>query len=343
MGSRHHRRGRCASRPRAVRFARVVRGAPGASGYAAPVSAPPLPAAPLQPPPPDRAAALRVNRRGIQLMVGAMACFIANDSLVKLVSEALPAGQLIFLRGVMATLLVIAFARATGAELRLPVVARPAVALRAGIDGLATFLYLVALFNMPIANATAINMAAPLFIVALAGPLLGERVDARRWLAVGAGFGGVLLVIQPSAEGFDLWALVCLVATLLHALRDFATRRIPAGVSSIAITLATASLVTVLAALLSAVQGWQPPGARELGLLAAAAVFLAVGYHLVIRSTREGEFSVIAPFRYTGLLLALLVGWVVWGDLPNLLGWGGIVLLMLAGLYLIHCERRRAR
>jgi len=307
------------------------------------VSAPPLPAAPLQPSAAERAAALRVNRRGIQLMIGAMACFIANDAIVKLVSESLSAGQLIFIRGAMATLLVIAFARATGAELRVPVAARRPVALRAGIDALATFLYLVSLFNMPIATATAINMAAPLFIVALAGPLLGERVDARRWLAVAAGFGGVLLVIQPGTDGFDLWALLCLAATLLHALRDFATRRIPAGVSSIAITLATAGSVTLLAALLSALQGWQPVGARELGLLAAAAVFLASGYHLVIRSTREGEFSVIAPFRYSGLLLALLVGWVVWGDLPNLLGWSGIALLMLAGLYLIHCERRRAR
>jgi len=243
----------------------------------------------VQPPSSERAAALRVNRRGIQFMVGAMACFIANDSLVKLVSESLPAAQLIFIRGVMATLLVILYARATRAPLRVPAAARRAVGLRAGIDALATFLYLVALFNMPLANATAINMAAPLFIVALAGPLLGERVDARRWLAIAAGFGGVLLVIQPSTDGFDVWALVCLAATLLHALRDFATRRIPAGVSSVAITLATAGSVTALAALLSAVQGWQPPGARAFALLAAAAVFLAAGYHLVIRTHPRGR------------------------------------------------------
>lgn len=287
------------------------------------------------------ARALRANRRGIRLMVAAMACFIVNDALVKLASASMPAAQLIFVRGLMATLLVLAVARATGATLRPAQLATGWVAGRAAIDAVASVAYLVSLFHLPIANATAINMASPLFIVALAVPLLGERVDARRWAAVVAGFAGVLLVIQPKAEGFNAFALLCLAATLLHALRDLATRRIAPGIPSIAVTLATAVAVTLLAGALSAVQGWVSAGPRELVLLACASVFLAGGYHLIIRSTRCGDVSAIAPFRYTGLLWALTLGWAVWGDVPDPLAWAGIALLIAAGLYLIRRERLR--
>jgi drug/metabolite transporter (DMT)-like permease len=288
-------------------------------------------------------AALRENRRGILFMVAAMACFVVNDTLVKLASETMPASQLIFLRGAMASVLVFALAQATGATVRIAEVARGWVAVRSLIDGLASLIYLVALFNMPIANATAINMASPLFITVLAVLLLGERVDARRWFAIALGFVGVTLVIQPRVEGFNAYALLCLFATFLHALRDLATRRIGPGVGSIAITLSTAVVVTLLAGVVSLAQGWRPFGRHELLLLAAAAVFLASGYYFIVRSTRAGEFSVIAPFRYSGLLAALLLGWVIWGDVPNAIAWAGIALLTTAGLYLVYRERMRVR
>jgi drug/metabolite transporter (DMT)-like permease len=298
----------------------------------------PVSASSTAPPP---AAALRANARGIRAMVGAMACFIVNDTLVKVASGSLPAGQLIFVRGLMATLLVLAVMRATGVPARPGELARGWVAARAAIDAVASLAYLVSLFHLPIANATAINMASPLFLVALAVPLLGERVDALRRAAVAAGFAGVLLVIQPRLEGFNAYAWLCLFATLLHALRDLATRRVPPGVPSLAVTLATAIAVTALAGALSIVQGWVAMGAREVGLLAGASVFLAGGYHLIIRSVRIGEVSVVAPFRYSGLLFALGLGWAVWGDVPNPLAWGGIALLIAAGIVLIRHDRRR--
>jgi drug/metabolite transporter (DMT)-like permease len=100
--------------------------------------------------------------------------------------------------------------------------------------------------------------------------------------------------------------------------------------------------VTLLAGLLSLVQGWQPYGARELVLLALAAVFLAGGYHFVIRATRAGELSVIAPFRYTGLLWALVLGFAVWREVPDAIAWVGILLLIGAGLYTLHDQRNGA-
>lgn len=275
-------------------------------------------------------------------MVAAMACFVINDALVKYVSQSLPAGQLIFLRGLMASSLVLLVGKATGGQLRLRDLGNRWVAGRAAVDALASFAYLVSVFHLPLANATAINMASPLFIVVLAVLFLGERVDPARVLAIVVGFAGVLLVIQPRIEGFNAFALLCLFATFLHALRDLATRRIPTGIASMSITLSTAITVTLLAGSVSLVQGWQPASMQSLGLLAAASVFLAFAYYLIILGTRVGDLSVIAPFRYTGLLWALVLGWVVWGDVPNALAWMGIGLLLAAGLYLLSRERAKS-
>ncbi|MFO1328322.1 MAG: DMT family transporter [Rubrivivax sp.] len=278
----------------------------------------------------------RATRRGIRLMMAGMACFIVNDAIVKLVSASLPAGQLIFVRGLMASALVLLALRRSGVPLAPRQLLRGAVPLRAALDAAATFSYLLSLFHLPLANATAINMASPLMITAIAVGALGARVTWRQVLAIVAGFAGVLLVIQPSGAGFNAWAWLCLLAALLHALRDLVTTRIAHEVPAIGITLATALAVTAVAAAVMLVQGWQPLEARPFALLAAAAVFLAGGYHLVIRATRAGELALVAPFRYSGLLLAVALGWVLWGDVPNALAWAGIVLVMGAGWYLLR-------
>lgn len=281
------------------------------------------------------------NRRGILSMVGAMACFISNDALVKFASQSMPSAQLIFVRGALSVILVLVVAHALGATARLVEATRGWVAGRAVVDAMATMLYLGSLFHLPIGNATAINLAAPLFMTVFAVMFLGERVRGDRWLAVGAGFLGVLLVIQPRAEGFNYYALVCLLGTLFHAARDLMTRRIDAGIPSILITLATAVAVTLVSGVLSVIQGWRPFGLFELALLALASVFLAGGYYLIISSMRHGEMTLVAPFRYSGLLFALLLGYAVWGDVPNTLAWVGIALLIASGLYVVHNAKRR--
>lgn len=295
-------------------------------------------------PPSSPAAA---NRRGIFAMALAMAAFVVNDSLVKHVSESLPGPQLIFVRGLFATVLMLVVSHVLGAwkapdgGLRAMLSGR--VPLRSALDAMATMIYLTSLFHLPIGNATAINMAAPLFITLFAVWFFKERVDLARWLAVGTGFVGVLLIVQPSAAGFNAYALLCLAGTLFHAGRDLLTRRIPQSVPSVLITLATAIAVTLLSGAITALQGWQPMTARHGFLLATASIFLCVGYYLIIVGMRTGEMSVIAPFRYSGLLFALVLGWAVWGDVPNALAWAGIALLVGAGLYVLHGERARSR
>lgn len=283
------------------------------------------------------------NRRGILMMSASMAFFIGNDALVKLVSSTLPTPQLIFIRGLLVAVLIGAVVLGTGAARHWRTALTPTVWWRALFDSAATFGYLTALFHLPIANATAINLAAPLFLTVLAVLLLGERVDARRWALIVLGFVGVLLVVQPRADGFNAYALLCVFATLLHALRDLLTRRVPTQVPSLLITLATALTVSVLSGLWTVVDEWRPVSAPVFTQLAGAAVCLAIAYHLLTLSMRAGDMSLIAPFRYTGLLVALLLGYWVWGDVPNALAWGGIALLVAAGLGMLRGQRLRPR
>jgi len=255
----------------------------------------------------------------------------------------MPTLQLIFLRGIMSVVLVFAVAHAMGAAARLREIAGRWVVVRAVLEAGASIVYLAGLIHLPIANATAINLASPLFMTVLAVAFLRERVGAERWLMVVLGFAGVVLVIQPGVAGFNRYALVCLLATFLQALRDLLTRRIDAGVPAILITLATTAVVTILSGGLSLFEGWRPFGAGQLAVLALAAAFLMGAYYLIIDSMRHGEMSLVAPFRYSGLLYALLVGYLAWGDVPNALAWCGIVLMAGSGVYALHGERRRAR
>ena len=276
-------------------------------------------------------------------MVGAMACFIVNDSLVKHASETMPATELIFVRGVMASTLVLVVAWATGATRRIREVARGWVAVRALVDAVATMLFLVSLFHLPLANATAINMASPLIITVLAAMFLRERLGPARWLAVSVGFVGVLFIIQPRADGFDGYALLCLLSTLLLSVRDLVTRRVHAAVPSILVTLSNTIAVTLFAAILSMFETWRAFSPYEVGYLAVVAVFLATAYYLLVVSTRHGDLSLTAPFRYTALPFATVAGFVVWGDTPNALAWGGIALIIASGVYVLRVSRRARR
>jgi drug/metabolite transporter (DMT)-like permease len=282
------------------------------------------------------------NRRGILAMAAGMGCFVVNDTLVKVVSESLPAAQLIFLRGLFATALLLMISGRMGALPQLGALLDRRVVIRALFDALATLTYLTSLFHLPIANATAINMATPLFITLFAVVAFKEQVGGARWLAIATGFTGVLLVVQPSGAAFNAYALLCLGGTVLHASRDLMTRTIHRGIPSILVTLSTAVAVTLLSGALCLFSEWRPFAITQLGLLAAASIFLSGGYFLLTVAMRGGEMSLIAPFRYAGLLFALVLGYAVWGDVPNALAWTGIALLVAAGLYVLHGERARA-
>lgn len=292
--------------------------------------------------PPSHDVLRAANRRGVLAMCGAMACFVGNDTLVKYASQSLPASQLIFVRGVFATVLLLATGHALGLSRQLPRLLERRVLLRAGLDGFGTLAYLVSLFHLPLANTNAINMATPLFITVFAALVFREHVAAARWVAVAVGFTGVLLVVQPAGSAFNAFALLCLGSALLNASRDIVTRTIDRSVPSIQITLTTAVIVLLMAGCWSFYQPWGPVTAGQYALLAAASVCLSGGYLLLTMSMRSGELSLVAPFRYTALLFAVVVGYLVWSDAPNGMAWTGIALLVGAGLFVLQRERSRS-
>ena len=279
-------------------------------------------------------------------MSAGMVCFVLNDTLVKFVSDDLPASQLIFLRGVLAVLglllLVYATDRRQFSRAGLLHMVDKWVVLRSMLDGVASLVYLSALFHMPLGNATAINMSTPLLIALLSGLLMGVHVSARNWLIIGLGFVGVLMVVQPQADGFNAWAWVALAGTVLHALRDLSVRFIAPEVPSMVITVGTALAATVLSGVWSIFTPWQAVSATHWGMMAAAAVFLSCGYFFLIKATRMADMSVVAPFRYIGLLTAVLAGYVIWGDMPNPLAWCGMLLLVGAGILMLRLHRQPA-
>jgi drug/metabolite transporter (DMT)-like permease len=283
------------------------------------------------------------NRRGIVTMMAAMLFFVTNDALVKLVSHTLPTPQLIFVRGAFTTLLLLLMVVLTGSWAQWRSLCTRSVPVRALLDSAATFTYLTALFHLPLGNATAINLAAPLFLTLLAVFFLRERVGTMRWALIVLGFTGVLLVVQPDARGLNAYALLCVVGTLFHAGRDLLTRLVPAHVPSLLITISTSAMVTLLSGLWALTAPWQPMSLDHLLQLGGAAFCLAIAYHLLTLSMRAGDMSVIGPFRYSGLLVALVLGYLLWDEVPNLLAWGGIALLVMAGLGLLHSQRVSSR
>ena len=280
------------------------------------------------------------NRMGILAMIGAMVCFVINDALVKYVSQSLPGTELIFVRGVIASTMLLLLAWRFGALVHLREVFRGWVALRAALDALATAMFLLALFNLPISACTAINMTAPLMITALAPLFLGRQRSPRPWLATIIGFSGVLLVVQPKAGNFNGYALLCFAATFLAAIRDLVTQRIHAEIPSILVSLATMLSVTSLAAVLSPLDGWVPIPLASLARIVLAAAFLSSGYILIISALRRGEVAIVAPFRYTALPVALVVGLLVWSEWPNMYSWTGVALIVGSGVYVLRIGQR---
>ena len=280
-------------------------------------------------------------------MSASMACFTVNDAMMKALGETIPLFQALFLRGCATTVLMLGLTVALGA-FRLPPgrADRMWILLRTLCEIGAAWFFITALFHMPIANVTAVLQALPL-TVTLAGALfLREPVGWRRMLAILVGLVGVMLIVRPGPEGFDIHAIYALIAVLCVTLRDIATRRISAGVPSLSVAWAGALGVTLFAGAGAAVTDWVPMGGREWALLAGCALFILVAYLMSVMVMRRGEIAFITPFRYTGLLWALLLGLLIFDEWPDALTLLGAAIVVATGIFTLWREarqRRRAR
>lgn len=283
------------------------------------------------------------NVRGIVAMLAAMGSLIVNDCFIKLAVAELPAGEAIFLRGLFTTLLCAGMVAATSGAGALRELGARGVPPRAAADVAATFFYLNALFNMPIADATAILQFTPLAITAGAALFLAAPVGWRRWLATVAGLVGVLVIVRPFGEGFNPYSVLALAAVVFVAARDLLVRRVSPSVPALVIATASAVAVTVASLGLAGVETWQAPSLQTLMLLVGAGFGLVGGYYWIVVAMRSGDIAVVAPFRYSIILYAVLAGFVVWGEVPDAASWIGIGVVTAAGLYTFLRERRVAK
>jgi drug/metabolite transporter (DMT)-like permease len=272
-------------------------------------------------------------------MAVAMAGFTMNDTITKAVSSEMNFGQVMLVRGLFAIVLITALAWHQRAVRPLRTLMVKPVALRVAGEVGGTVSFLAAIVHLPLANTAAIFQALPLAITLGAALIFGEPVGWRRWLAIIAGFIGVLIIVRPGVEGFNQFSLLALVSVIFCAVRDLATKRIPAPIPSLFITLLTTVTVTTAgAAILVPLGGWTPPSGRALGLLALAAVLLLIGYQCVIMALRSGDISAVAPFRYSALLWAMLLGYLVFGDVPDAMMVTGASIIVLSGLYAFYAS-----
>lgn len=281
------------------------------------------------------------NTLGALLMVASMASFTVNDTLVKLTDGAVPLFQLIFLRGLLTTALILVTAGRLG-PIHLKINARDwgIIALRIIAEIGGTFFFLSALFNMPLGNVTAILQVIPLSVTLASALVLRETVGWRRMLAILIGFCGVLLIVKPGAAGFNIWSIYALIAVVCVTVRDLATRQLSVGVPSMTVTLVTAVSITSAAGLASLGTPWVPVSV-DLGLLiAGASVFILGGYFFSIQVMRVGDVSFVAPFRYTGLIWALVLGWFVFGDWPGWMTLAGAFIVVAMGTFTLYRERK---
>lgn len=283
-----------------------------------------------------------VNARGVAFMLGAMAAFATSDFLVKLATRLMPVSEIMALRGLIAVSMIGAvLARggygSAGAALRSPM-----AVLRGVIESGVSLTIMAGLSSLPLGDCAAIPQAAPLLITLYMVATRAESFDPVRMAMIVVGFVGVAMVARPSGA-FQPATLLLIAAAFLIAARDLVTRRIPRHVSSLAATLVTTMGTTVLGASLSSVQPWILPDARGFLLLGAAAAAVTLGNLCAIAAFREAEPSVVAPFRYTIVVYALLIGFVVWGDLPDPIAGLGIALIVGAGVVSILREKVRAR
>jgi len=277
-------------------------------------------------------------------MAAAMAGFSINDAITKFLTSQMNFGQIMLVRGIFACMLIGALAahRRALRPWRM-LLARP-VALRVigEIGGTVTFL--AAMTHLPLANVSAIFQSLPLAITLGAAVIFGEPVGWRRWLAIAAGFIGVLVIVRPGVEGFNQFSVLALISVAFCSVRDLATKRISTEIPALFVTLLTALAITIVGAMLMVpLGGWTPLSHHALGLLALAAVLVLIGYQCVILALRAGDISAVAPFRYSQLIWAMLLGYCVFGDLPDAAMVIGASVIVFSGLYAFHRERVRDR
>ncbi len=286
----------------------------------------------------------RDNLRGSLLMVLAMAVFALEDMFFKWSAAGMPIGQILLASGLFGWAVFAGMARREGRRTFSRAALHPAVLWRNAGEMVGSFAYITALASVPLATVSAVLQAMPLAVTLGAALFMGEQVGWRRWTAIGVGLFGVMLVIRPGMVGFEanlLWALVTVPAL---AVRDLASRRVPADYSTAQVSAWGLMAVSLLGAgvlVIGPAPVW--PTAWQGFALLGALIFGTIGYWAITAASRTGEVSIVAPYRYTRLIFAVLIGMFVFAEWPDRMTLIGAGLIIMAGIYSFLRERARMR
>ena len=282
--------------------------------------------------------------RGPLFMIVSTGSYIVNDTMMKLATAGLPPYEVLFLRGAAATLWGIPMLLALGYGRQMPLMMEKRVLARNALELGAILAYVVALANMQIADSTALGQVTPLLVMLGASLLFGERIGAVRMLLIGLGFVGAIMIAQPTMQGISVYALLALANAALAAARDLAGRRVAGetpgmivAISAVLVVLAGAGIAHLLT------ERWVVPGPHHLLLMAGAGFFLIFGHFFIFMAYRTGPTGVVAPFYYCFTIWAVVSGLLVFGQLPNMLAVGGIVLVVGSGLAIVLLDGRKRR
>jgi drug/metabolite transporter (DMT)-like permease len=284
------------------------------------------------------------NRRGMFALMGAMAAFAVNDMLLKLMAQRYPLGEVITVRGLIASALIGAFVIGLGQLSGLRAVSDRRVLTRTALDGVAMVLFTSALIHMPLAELSAINLVSPLIITAAAVIFFKEEVGWRRWTAIGVGFIGTLFIVKPTPSAFNAWALLGVACAVAGVSRDMVTRTLDPRISSLVISFLASAGSAVIGSIMGLFETWRPMALYDVGVLAISASFVASGHLMVVIAFRGGgDVSAIAPYRYTLLIWAGVCGYLAFGEVPDRYALFGSALIVGSGLYALHREVVRQR
>ena len=280
-------------------------------------------------------------RRGIFYAVGASLVFSILNALIKWQSERYSIVEIGFFRNLFALLPILFLAAAAGGAPTLRT-RRPFGHLYRSLMGLASMILTFAAFSMlPLADATALMFAGPLFLTALSVPMLGEKVGVYRWSAVLVGFGGVLIMTRPSSETLQLGAFAALASALASALSMIQVRQLSRTENAISIVFYFTAIGAVLTGAALPLGFWITPTALDAAVLVLIGLGGGIGQYFITQAYCYAPAAVVSPFGYSAIIWSTALGYLFWGHLPTLSVLIGAAVVIASGLYILYRETIR--
>ena len=282
--------------------------------------------------------------KGAALMTACVSAYVINDAFMKLLFSEIALFQAVFLRSIITVPPILIMVWITKVAIRnLSKQDKRLILVRVGAEIFITITFLTALKHMPLANVTAILQALPLAITMAAALFLAEPVGWRRWSAILVGFVGVLIVVRPGLEGFNIYSLSAFMAIIFLTVREISTRKLTSEVPTITVVLSTAVGSTLFAGIMMIGSEWDTVSAVSWLLILGAAVAILIATLLSVMAMRIGDIGFVSPFRYTSMLGAIGLGILMFGDWPDQPTLVGTVIIVSTGIYTFHREQKVSR